>query len=310
MSGKIIRLAAEQGSTATTYAGAMRYLRGQIAETPKFDSIRNRGAWNRDAAARHRYERGQMERRAERIAAALGAMSRTDAEGIARASVVEIPVSEWPYRRAKSSWAGGDLSISIFLAQSPQDIRASVENRRVWSSNGKWSGNDTYASLTVTARAIQIFPGLISGGLVHLDAEPVGIREYRAVWCEQGRGVSMKIVEGWVIRGYHVRGNTLERARKIVAQKRTGAVLARLSGREARWKRIREGRAVRGVWVSAQDSIRGGNCPAGTENFEKRISRHLNADGKIGAVRGDVLLTFDDSREVRRAVTAAMSRQA
>lgn len=50
------------------------------------------------------------------------------------------------YRRSQSSWAGGEHFVSVFIGSMP-DIWGRSD--RVWSDNGKWSGNNSYVAARV-----------------------------------------------------------------------------------------------------------------------------------------------------------------
>lgn len=208
-------------------------------------------------------------------------------------------LNPYPYRVAESRWAGGDHSTFWSIADAP---KCWAKSERVWSGNGKWSGNDSMAFFYVTARAVAITKGSLTiGGLVTLDLERVAPREYRAVWAEQSRGVSLKAVQGWIIRGHHITGGTLEAARKKAAKARA----AQLESAKAQRDQRRSHRDYKRVWVGVNDSLSAGNCPQGTAQMQRLICRALGGD--IGAVRADVLLKHRDDHFTRRAVAYAAS---
>jgi len=208
-------------------------------------------------------------------------------------------LNPYPYRVSESNWAGGDHRTRWVLSTTPNAYGGSD---RVWSANGKWSGTDSYAVLSVTARAIAFLKGnMIIGGLVTLDLERVAPRQYRAVWAEQSRGVSLKTVHGWIIRGHHVTGGTLEVARKKAAKARKLQLESAIAQRDQR----RSHRDYKRVWIGVEDSLAAGNCPQGTAQMQRLICRALGGD--IGAVRADVLLKHRDDHFTRRAVAYAAS---
>jgi hypothetical protein len=208
-----------------------------------------------------------------------------------------IASNDYPYSVSTTSWAGGNHTTSWSIGDAPS---ASCDTEKAWSKNGKWSGSNTSAFLTVTRRAaIELNCNMIIGGLVTLDLERVGNREYKAVWAEQSRGHSLKIVEGWLIRGYHVAGGTLENARKKAAKAREASLKSAL---ETRAKKHIE-RNLNKIWVCFDDSIAAGNCSAGTNSVKKRIDSELGGD--VCAVRADILLKFSDSVYARRAIQYA-----
>lgn len=209
----------------------------------------------------------------------------------------------YPYKKSNSHWAGGDHSTKVKFSDTPS---CSGGSDKVWSKNGKWSGLDSYAILSITRRAYVALDGnLMIGGLITLDAEKVGNREYKAVWAEQSRGFDLKAVEGWIIKGYHVTGGTIEAARKKVAKARILGVEQALITREKKNNKRAEFKPLKTVWVSIEDSLKAGNCLPGTEAAARVVREKL---GNISAVRADVLLSIRDDYHTRKAVQAAQNR--
>lgn len=321
----IVDLAQSRGSTATTAAGAKRFLLAHMPAPIHGLAVLGTGRklgpwWRRDHSAATAYRLSRTRTRyyawLDRIAAEHGVWTLDAAEHEAQrlSEAVASRIgrrleSAWPYRRSKSRWAGGDHVVSVTIADSVPVAHG--ETRRAWSKNGKWSGTDSRATLAITARAVAEFGerGLIVGGLVTLDAERVGPREYRAVWAEQSRGVSLRSVHGWIIRGYHVTANSLEQARARAAIARRPALAAALAWRASS---RRDSAALRHVWVGTTDSIAAGNCPAGTDQARRRVLVALRADGDVGAVRADWLLRACPDLRVYalRAAGVAASRAA
>lgn len=203
----------------------------------------------------------------------------------------------YPYARPSGRWAGGDISARVAIRPEP-GVSSTTEVVR--SANGKWSGRDLSVCAAITPRAIRALgeDGLLLGGLLLLDAERVGPAEYRAVWAEQHGRLGLRPVSGWLIRDYHTRAATLDaaRAEARAARERRAAVELRV-----RQQRVECGR----VWVSAEDSLAAGNCPAGTEQVARLVRAGL---GHVGAVRADVLLSIRDDYFSRRAVAVAGKR--
>lgn len=215
----------------------------------------------------------------------------------------------WAYRRAESRWAGGAHIIRVRLDDEPQSI---CHTERVWSKNGKWSGNNSHAVLKITPAALDCLgvDGLIIGGLITLHAEQVGPREYKAVWARQSRGVSLTEQAGWIIRGYHSTAKTLDQARKQAAAARKKAVDAALQLRARRLMVAHEAENYKSVFVSYDDARAAGCCVPGIDNVTRRIK---NSIGPVAAVRGDVLLRMATPSEYSyalRAVEAARDRHA
>lgn len=208
----------------------------------------------------------------------------------------------WPLRQSESSWAGGEHTIKIEIEQSPGCM---CETAKVWSTNGKWSGTNSCATLQVTIGALVHFPTLrTKDGSIVLDADRIGPREYRLVWAAQARGVGIRPQSGFLIRGYHSKRATLDAARREAAGARSRAADM------ARSKRAAAGlpAPLKSIYVDLADSLAAGNCETQSKNFARR------AWGKIGAtaptaVRADIVLRLRDDYFTRRAVSAAQQRK-
>lgn len=121
------------------------------------------------------------------------------------------------YRRSRSAWAGGEHVVQVVVGATPQ---ASGHTDKVWSSNGKWTGTVSTHVLTVrrdygsrVPESLRVVSGLLTLDL-EAEIEP-GIRP--AVWVEQGRGVSLNTVRGYLVtigEGAFVHAETLAGARK------------------------------------------------------------------------------------------------
>lgn len=230
---------------------------------------------------------------------------RQAVEAIAK-SAIEHQVARslrqnWPYRQSTSAWAGGGHSVSVTIGERPQAVG---DSERAWSANGKWSGTNSWARLTVTERCLRNL-GLrpVVADLLTLDAERVGPREYRVVWVEQGRGFTLKTVDGWLIRGYHVAGGTLAAARKKAAMARHKRAMLLLYERVG--KQLAE-YDLSTVSVTRADSLAAGNCSAGTDSFVERFREKL--DGRT-AIPADELLRWRNDARTRAAVSAAILRE-
>jgi hypothetical protein len=80
------------------------------------------------------------------------------------------------------------------------------------------------------------------------------------------------------------------------------AMLAALREEQARIDAII---AARDPFVSAADSFRAGNCPAGSRAFAQRCGEHLGASGEVGGARASVILGLRDDVYTRRACREA-----
>jgi len=212
--------------------------------------------------------------------------------------LAQMLANAWPYSRSTSRWAGGEHWVDVEIGSTPQ---AAGYSNRVWSANGKWSGTNSQARLQITPRCYDALgSNLTIGGLVTLDCEPVGVREYRATWAAQGKGFALNVVQGWIIRGYHVQGGSLQAARR----KEEKARRERLAARQVA-KLGTAGVALATVFVTRADSVRAGNCPAGTASF---INSHADVLGGKSSVRADELLKIVDDQYTRAAVLRAIAR--
>ena len=213
-------------------------------------------------------------------------------------SLAKVLANAWPYRRSTSGWAGGDHFVEVKIGQVPD---AKCSSDRVWSRNWKWSGTNSSARLCITPRCYDTFgSNLIIGGLITLDCEPVGVREYRAAWAAQSKGFELKVAEGWIIRGYHVENGTLEAARRK-AEKARRERLATLQVA----KLGMAGVDLRQVLVTRADSVRAGNCSAGTTSF---INSHADVLEGKSSIPADELLKLADDQYTRAAVLRAVTR--
>lgn len=309
---KLISRAQSMGSTATTHAGARRYLLQQIAAHRDTRPLHMRGyRGGRSAGAADAYRSDRRVRRAMALCAGLGMWPLDEAEALAAAKDAEYLAqyeaairAGHSYRVSESAWAGGNHSIDVQFADPMLGCSASGYSERAWSDNQKWSGTNSVHRYRI-ARRVPLHMAVI-GGLVTLDAEIVGPREYRATWAEQARGFNLRFVRGYIIRGYHVATNSLDRARRVAAAARAQTLSTRMVERGQRSTTRAANRALATVWVSVQDSLRAGNCEAATNSVAAQIRRDLGGD--VYAVRSDYLLTVRDDHYTRRAVAAARQK--
>lgn len=300
----IVAIAQERGSSATTRKGAWKYIMSHLTArntTPlekRGNTRRSNNLRGHKAAQDARYLQ-----RACRIASASGMWAYDDACVHAASIDKQIfaraesdLISAWPYKKSESRWAGGDHHVSIAIGRPD----ATGWSTREWSGNGKWSGTDSHARLTVSRSALVLFPSLMTpDGLALVDAEQVSPREYRITWVEQGRGFDLKTVSGWLIRGTHVKAPTLAAARKKVAASRKQAAAAHLAARM-------ENRSTASIWVGLDDSFAAGNCRPSTMAFYETIKSRYGAE--VGGLRADELLKIRDDFYTRRAISAAAKR--
>lgn len=317
---RIIELAKQRGSAATTHAGAWRYL---LANLPDALPIPDRADDYPERARANRYNRGAdswyvQQYRADRElkkslrwCEVLGFTPEEQVVDFLRDKYNLDTLknnfrANWPLRRSESKWAGGGHSVSIDLADfaAPHQVSASGGSTRAWSDNGKWSGSDSYAQLIISERALRAFPTLRAhGGEIILDAELVEPRIYKIKTLENGRGFELVVIDAWLIRNFCSTKKSLAAAKKEAAAARQAALSTAIRTRSNR-------RGLRAeyssTWVGAEDSVRGGNCKIETARMAARLELLLG--GQIGAVRADYLLSIRDDLYTRRAVRAAQLR--
>lgn len=119
------------------------------------------------------------------------------------------------YRCAESRWAGGHHGLVVLIGAPSAD----GESTRVWSSNGKWSGNDSEHRISVPLSWIRTVAaqGLaVVDGRLTLAATPVDGRVFAATWVKQSRGVSITTEHGFIfqIDGKWQHAKTLQSAQK------------------------------------------------------------------------------------------------
>lgn len=281
------------GSKATTTRGMIRAIRAAGARILPLPDATCRPYW---------YCAHTQGMRAQRIAKiATGTdVSRYTADARAAVGVRQLQAelrTSYPYASPSGSWAGGNVRLTVHVGVPS----ASATTDRVWSANGKWSGNDLAVRLCVSERALLSDLDLTAAGLVILDAELIAPGEYQAKWATQKGQLGLTVISGWLIRGYHSTKKTIEAARKEARAAREKALAAELA--------VRQRDAVLAhIWINVADSDAAGNCAAGTEAFRRLAVSRLVPDGEIGAIRADWALSIRDDMFVRRAIAVAQRR--
>jgi hypothetical protein len=175
-------------------------------------------------------------------------------------------------RQAQSSWAGGEHSVRVVDGDTNG---FSGGSNRVWSRNGKWSGNNSWVSVSLRIgwQLIEIagVPTIV----------PTGYRRTeicRAFWPKQGRGFSVSTLADWVLRDVHVVAPTKGTATTRVEKMRRQRMFSH---------RISTGAID--PWVTVADARRAGNCDTGINSYVDRLSEELGWVGEVGAVRASLL---------------------
>lgn len=198
------------------------------------------------------------------------------------------------YRVAEARWAGGGNSFNIkFNGQT----NCAADSRKVWSSNGNWSGLDASFRLTFSGRN----PLLIADGIMNLQSklieEEKNTKVFSAIWIKQGRGFSIKSESGFIaIHGkcsYHAK--SAKSALKGLLKKRRISIATKYL----------EKNIDLDINVCYRDSISAGNCQIGTENW---IEKH-DLD-KEKCYNSKYILGLDDSQPVKMSILQALKRVA
>lgn len=201
------------------------------------------------------------------------------------------------YRVSTSHWAGGNHTTNIKIGLPA----ASGLSETAWSGNGKWSGKNSIHNITVKNNWLRnVYKNKIAviAGLITVDAKKLKNRVFAATWIEQGRGFDLKLVSGYIIRGYHIK----TQASVEIAERKVTKIRLKSAGLiiKNRLKNV----GLKAIFVSVQDSLAAGNCPAGTKIFLNQVVQKF---GRYAALRADLLLTIRDDFYVRRAILAAKS---
>ncbi len=203
---QVIEAAQKAGSTAKTYKGAAKYL----AKIRPAQPLEKRGnKWMYRSTKRTAYKNNK---RGDRILKALNLMSYKEALEYAdrltapllkaAAAAIRGVSNAGHYRRAHSSWAGGSHFVDCSLTSTSPSANGYSE--RVWSDNGKWSGNNSTLRIQVTWRTLLDFPTLILAdtNYIIIDAEPTECSDVLKVTVlEQGRGFAVRAVAMWYVIG-------------------------------------------------------------------------------------------------------------
>lgn len=123
------------------------------------------------------------------------------------------------YRNATSSWAGGETENLVTLNDCPF---AAADTTKVWSRNGKWSGQNLRHRVQVSprwldqiqGRGLGVVDGLVTTHAESMDA-PDGFEAFRATWVRQGRGMEIRTESGCIAR--HVASGTTYHSTKMLS---------------------------------------------------------------------------------------------
>lgn len=182
-------------------------------------------------------------------------------------------------RTGSASWAGGDNGFRCELT-SEAAPSLSVSSYREWSRNGKWSGN-SYSFTLHTKPSWKLEK--IEGVITVIDTKNTG----HVWWFVQGRGMEVKIVDGYLYKGVHVQAKNFESAvKKVTVQRNKLAQQLRTK----RYTAQHRDELAKSTWITFTDSLKAGNCEYGTRSFQRSFQKFISAAGEVGAVRADWLL--------------------
>lgn len=160
------------------------------------------------------------------------------------------------YKTASSKWAGGDTFYIINFTDEETEVSASGVTETVWSKNGKWSGNNLNVDICAHKSVIQL-DMLTTAGVLNLFIERIGNKKYRAKWVEQARGYNLKVVEGYILHGIHIKGSLKSAEAKINKIRRDRYFKAKSI---KVLKNLDNVSVLSRIWVSTSDSLKSGNC--------------------------------------------------
>jgi hypothetical protein len=237
----------------------------------------------------------------------------------ARAVVEEARLSRV---RDAVMWLLAASHIGVYTVRRlPAGAPLSAVGARAWSSKGDqysrrctWRKTEAWADVAIPAdyEATVVATGLGPrlDGMLTLAALPVesdrpGEEVFRAVWARKTSGFAFVREEGYIVRrdGQLTHGSSVAAARSTLTRRATeaeldrheAAILAKLSGPAA------ELNGLGGQIVAIRDSVRAGNCEAGTLAF-----RDQHFPGRDSASIREVLTAAETTGERKYAIAACM----
>ncbi|HET8963755.1 MAG TPA: hypothetical protein VFM99_07655 [Chitinophagales bacterium] len=173
---------------------------------------------------------------------------------------------------------------------------------------GKWKAR--HGLMKVNLSVSEAKNTNIVGGIITVTGELVGRGLRAAKWITKAEGCydGIEWINGYVAGDYHFTANSVSNAKDIAkryyAEKRERELKERHNAAALK-------RSDKKTWVSYEDSLKGGNCSSGTNNFANVIRFNTSI---MGAIRADFLLKKATEHKVlsfaERAVNAAKMRYA
>jgi len=136
------------------------------------------------------------------------------------------------FRISGSRWAGGNHDITVAVG----GCSCAGGSHKAWSSNGKWSGNNSFFRISVPVdwrETVESAGIAVVHGNLTLRAEFVEqvetIKVYKATWVEQGRGFDLNDVSGHIAdcSGVFAKGTSAD----VAVQRILNEAKRRLEGR-------------------------------------------------------------------------------
>lgn len=115
----------------------------------------------------------------------------------------------------------------------------------------------------------------------------------------QSRGTSVKLVKGFIYKGYHIEENDAQKALKKIQKIRSKSAKHILASRLVDQDKVDLSKVV----VTVQDSLNSGNCETGTKSFKERYKLENYITAKA-------LLELSNDYYTQRAVRTACLRHA
>jgi len=210
----------------------------------------------------------------------------------------------------------GDISGEILFSESFAEVEA-----RAWTEAGdQYSRRCTYRktdggfvitaqagwNLAVYSRNLAYVHGMLTLAALPVESEISGEEIFRAKWAAKGRGFSVNVHEGFIIRrenGDIAHGKTIGAARSILGRRENERRISRHLDKLR--KRLMSGDAgdLGGTVVTIRDSLAAGNCRAGTMAW---VDRHF--PGRDHATIDEILEIEDQKILVVAACLRALRR--
>jgi len=217
------------------------------------------------------------------------------------------------YNKSASSWAGGEHSQYVTINSA---VACSGGSDRVWSSNGKWQGSNSWNKFVVKSTWIKevLSKDIASAaGMLTLDATEIKPGVFSATWAQQSRGfelvaktgVILKLDDGSFVHAETEKGAQLIKSKRLTAAKRQQEQNAKTAkvrdifnmGKDAIIKNF-------GLFVvTLKDSTKAGNCSAGTTSF---TNKHFDG-AESETVQNILAASFDNY--TKAACFSAILRQ-